>query len=95
MLKKTVLSMAVAAILGGVVETRIVQADDDMWDLMNPAWWIDKMDDDDDDDWRYWRHGYGPYGYGGPYGWGYPPPYAFQQPQKPSQKKQPEQPIPE
>lgn len=93
MVKKTLISMVVATFLGGAVESRIAVADD-MWDLMNPGWWIDQMDDDDDDDWRYWRYGPGPYGYGSPYGWGYPPGYAFP-PQQPVKKKQPELPIPE
>lgn len=94
MLKKTVISMAVAAFLGGAVETQVAYADDDIWDLMNPAWWVDQMDDDDDD-WRYWRHGPGPYGYGSPYGWGYPPGYAYPPPPQPAKKKQPELPLPE
>lgn len=74
MLKKTVASLAVAAFFGGAVQTQVAQADnDDIWDLMNPAWWADRFDDDDDD-WRYRYYDYGPgrYAYAGPYGWGYP-----------------------
>jgi hypothetical protein len=93
MLRKSVLSITVAVFCWAVVETQLTQADD-MWDMMNPAWWADQFDDDDDD-WDYWPYGpYGPYPYyGGPYGWGYPP---HPIPQQPSKKKQPAPvPIPE
>ena len=67
MIKKSVVIFAVAAFLGGAVPAQIAQAGDDIWDLMNPAWWADEMFDDDDD-WRYYRrHHYAPY-WGGPYG---------------------------
>jgi hypothetical protein len=71
MLKRTVVIFAAAAFIGGAVPTQIAQADDDIWDLMNPSWWADEIfdddDDDDDDDWRYSRyHAYSPY-WGGPY----------------------------
>ena len=93
MLKKMPVSVAVAALLSAGLEAQVAQADDDIWDLMNPAWWIDQMDDDDDD-WRYRRHAPGPYGYG-PYGWGYPPGFAYPPPPPAAKKKQPELPIPE
>ena len=68
MLKRTVVLFAAAAFFGGTVPTQTAQADDDIWDLMNPAWWADEMFDDDDDDvWWYYRyHPYSPY-WGGPY----------------------------
>jgi len=72
MLKKTQVAGAVALAMGLAVGTSSVQADDDMWDMMNPAWWMG-LDDDDDDDWKYWVYGPGRYyrhGYGGPYGYG-------------------------
>lgn len=94
MQKKSLISLAAAAFLGGVVQTQVAVAGDNVWDLMNPGWWFDQFDDDDDD-WRYW-YGPGPYGYGHPYGYGYPypPAYGFP-PQQPAKKKQPELPIPE
>ncbi|HYQ73456.1 MAG TPA: hypothetical protein VET88_16220 [Gammaproteobacteria bacterium] len=57
------------------MQTQTAQArdyddDDDIWDMMNPAWWADEIfdDDDDDDDWWYYRHHpYNPY-WGAPYG---------------------------
>ncbi len=76
MLNKTLISIAAATFLGGVVETRAAYAEDDIFDLMNPGWWIDQMDDDDDN-WRYRRHGPGPYGFGSSYGWGYPGGYRY------------------
>jgi hypothetical protein len=68
MLKRTVVIFAAAAFFWGAVPTQIAQARDDMWDLMNPSWWADKIfDNDHDDDWYYYRHrAYGPY-WGGPY----------------------------
>jgi hypothetical protein len=68
MLARTVVIFAAAAFIGGAVPTQIAQADDDIWDLMDPSWWADKIfDNDHDDDWWYYRyHPYTPYG-GGPY----------------------------
>ena len=68
MLKRTVVLLAAAAFFWGMAPTQTAQARDDMWDLMNPSWWADKMfDNDHDDDWRYYRRrAYGPY-WGGPY----------------------------
>ncbi len=94
MLNKTLLSIAAAALLGGVVETRVAYAGDDIWDLMNPGWWMDQIDDDDDD-WRYRRYGPGPYGFGSPYGWGYPAGYGYPPPPAAKKKKPPELPLPE
>jgi len=59
-----VVIFAAAAFFGGAVPTQTAQArdyyddydDDEIWDLMNPAWWADEMFDDDDDDWRRYRH---------------------------------------
>ena len=67
MLKRTVVIVAAAAFLGGTVPIQTAQArdyydDDDIWDLMNPAWWAEEMFDDDDDDWwRYRHYRYSPY----------------------------------
>ena len=76
MQKKTLVAGTVALAMGLGAGASSVQADrDDIWDMMNPAWWMGL--DDDDDDWKYWvygpgryyRHGYG----GGPWGgYGYP-----------------------
>ncbi len=97
MLRKPVLSIAVAIFFWGAVQTQAAQAGDDLWDLMNPAWWADRFDDDDDD-WDAWRYGPDPYFYGAPYGWGYAPYsgyYPFP-PQQPEKKKQPAPlPLPE
>jgi hypothetical protein len=66
MLKRTVVILAAAAFFWGTVPTQTAQARDDIWDLMNPSWWADKMFDNDDD-WRHYRHyAYNPY-WGGPY----------------------------
>ena len=71
MLKKSVVIFAAAAFLGGAMPTQTAQAEDDIWDLMDPSWWYDEFFDDDDDKW--WRrYRYNPH-WGGPYGW-YPPP---------------------
>ena len=75
MQKKTLVAGTVALALGLGVGASSVQADDDFWDMMNPAWWMGL--DDDDDDWKYWVYGpgrYYRYGYGGgPWGgYGYP-----------------------
>jgi hypothetical protein len=96
MLRKPIFSMAVAVFFWGLLQAQTAQAGDDIWDMMNPAWWADKFDDDDDD-WDYWRYGPDSYYHGGPYGWGYPPypgyPYP---PQQAPKKKQPDPlPIPE
>ena len=68
MLKRTVVTLAAAAFFWGAVPTQTAQARDDMWDLMNPSWWADKIfDNDHDDDWWYYRHhAYNPY-WGGAY----------------------------
>ena len=66
MLKRTVVIFAAAAFIGGAVPTQIAQADDDIWDLMDPSWWADKIFDDDDDWWYYRYHHYSPY-WGGNY----------------------------
>jgi len=69
MLKRTVVILAAAAFIGGTVPTQTAQADDDIWDLMDPSWWADQIfdDDDDDDDWWYYEHyRYSPY-WGAPY----------------------------
>ncbi len=67
MQNKTLAVGALALAMGFGVQG--VQADNDMWDMMNPAWW---MGLDDDDDWEYWYYGPGRYTWGGagPYGWG-------------------------
>lgn len=68
MLNRTVVIFAAAAFIGGAVPTQIAQADDDIWDLMDPSWWANEIfDDDDDDDW--WYHRYTPYSpyWGGAY----------------------------
>jgi hypothetical protein len=77
-MQKTIpVASAVALVMGLAAGTSNVQAGDDFWDMMNPAWWMG-LDDDDDDDWKYWVYGPGRYyrhGYGGPwggYGYGYP-----------------------
>jgi hypothetical protein len=68
MLKRTVVILAAAAFFWGTVPTQTAQARDDIWDLMDPSWWADKIFDDDHDDWWYYRyHRYSPY-WGGPYG---------------------------
>jgi hypothetical protein len=68
MLKRTVVILAAAAFFWGTVPTQTAQAGDDMWDLMDPSWWADKMFDDDHDDWLYYRHHrYSPY-WGASYG---------------------------
>lgn len=75
--KNTVLLITLATALS---VGQLAQADNDIWDMMNPAWWMGL--DDDDDDWRYWRYGPGryargwPYGWGGPYGYGWGGPYG-------------------
>lgn len=57
--------------LGLSMGSNAVQADE-IWDMMNPAWWMG-LDDDDDDDWKYWVYGPGRYAWGGgPYGYGAP-----------------------
>ena len=66
MLKRTVVILAAAAFFWGTVPTQTAQAGDDMWDLMNPSWWADKVFDDDHDDWLYYRY-HRPY-WGAPYG---------------------------
>jgi len=67
MLKRTVVVFAAAAFFWGSVPTQTAQAGDDIWDLMNPSWWADKMFDNDDDDWWHYRHhAYNPY-WGAPY----------------------------
>jgi len=68
MLKRTVVILAAAAFFWGTVPTQTARAGDDMWDLMDPSWWADKVFDDDHDDWRYSRYPhYNPY-WGAPYG---------------------------
>jgi len=67
MLKRTVVILAAAAFFWGTAPTQTAQAGDDMWDLMDPSWWADKLFDDDHDDWSYYRyHRYSPY-WGAPY----------------------------
>jgi hypothetical protein len=67
MLKRTVVILAAAAFFWGAVPTQTAQARDNMWDLMNPSWWADKMFDNDHDDWWRYRHqAFNPY-WGGPY----------------------------
>jgi hypothetical protein len=67
MLTRTVVIFAAAALTWGAVPTQTAQARDDIWDLMNPSWWADKVFDDDDDDWWRYRHqAYNPY-WSGPY----------------------------
>jgi hypothetical protein len=91
MLRKPLLYLAYGLFCGGAVQIQIAQAGDDIWDLMNPAWWADRFDDDDDD-WDYWRYGR-PY-HGGPYGWGYPPYPAYPFPPQQPVKKKPPAPLP-
>jgi hypothetical protein len=67
MLKRTVVILAAAAFFWGTVPTQTAQARDDMWDLMDPSWWADKIFDDDDDDWLYYRHPPFRTYWGGPY----------------------------
>jgi hypothetical protein len=65
MLKRTVVIIAAAAFFGGAVPTQTAEAEDDIWDLMDPSWWADEIFDDNDDDWWYYqRQHYSPYGYG-------------------------------
>ena len=91
MWKKTVVALGVTSLLLGAMQSRVAIAGDDIWDLMNPAWWFD----DDDDDWRYGYYGPGPHAYG-PYGWGAPPPYYGYAYNQPAKKQQPPAPhIPE
>ena len=97
------LSMVGAAAIGlaGSAAPNVALADD-IWDMMDPTWWLGL--DDDDDAWRYWRYGPGRYGRGGPYGWGgpyawgmyppYPPPHAHAQ-QTRRTAKQPAPRLPE
>ena len=67
MLKRSVVIFAAAAFLGGAMPTQTAQAEDDIWDLMDPSWWYDEMFDNDNDDWwRYRHHRYNPY-WGSPY----------------------------
>jgi hypothetical protein len=67
MIKRTVVILAAAAFFWGTVPTQTAQARDDISDLMDPSWWVDKIFDDDHDDWRYYRHhAYNRY-WGGPY----------------------------
>ena len=85
--------------LGSATPSTVALADD-IWDMMNPAWWMGL--DDDDDDWYYRRYRYGRYGWDGPrgpYGWGGYPGYfgrtlvIAQQadtPQPPPEPKRPE-----
>ncbi len=97
MQNKTLAVGVLALVMGLGFGVQGVQADNDMWDMMNPAWWMGL--DDDDDDWEYWYYGPGRYAGGGPYGWGggpygpghfgwggYPGPYMLGQQRK---KKQP------
>ena len=82
MFQRKILSVLAAAVIGaaGTMASSPTPADD-VWDMMNPAWWMGF--DDDDDDWKYWAYGPGAYAWGGPYGWGgYPgyygaPPHAL------------------
>lgn len=92
MQKKPVFSIAVAVFLWAAIQTQTVQARDDIWDLMNPAWWVDQFDDDDD--WDAWHHGPDPYVYGGPYGWGYAPYSGYPFPPQPSAMKKQPAPLP-
>jgi hypothetical protein len=72
-------ALALAVLSGMAAKVPPAVAADDIWDLMNPAWWFG-LTDDDDDDWRYWAYGPGRYygyghGYPGwrwPHGWGSP-----------------------
>ena len=67
---KTRLNALVAALLltglGGLFAPQNSHAAN-VWELMNPLYWM--FGDDDDDDYYYWRrrHLHGPYG-----GWGHP-----------------------
>ncbi len=70
-MQKTAYAAGVLALIMGLgVGVQGVHADNDIWDMMNPAWWMGL--DDDDDDWEYWYYGPGRYARGGPgpYGWG-------------------------
>jgi len=72
-----------AGLLWGVVGSTVenLAVADEIWDLMNPAWW---MGLDDDDGWHHRHHRWGRYAWDGPwgpnwgggpwgvYGWGYP-----------------------
>jgi len=88
MLKRTVVIFAAAAFFGGAVPTQTAQAEDDIWDLMDPSWWADEIFDNNDDDWWYYRrHHYSPYG-GGPYGWSRPLYVIVRQPE--TKKQYPE-----
>jgi hypothetical protein len=94
MLKRTVVTLAAAAFFWGTVPTQTAQARDDMWDLMNPSWWADKMFDNDDDDWLYYRyHRYSPY-WGGPYAQR-PRLIVIQQQQPDSKEQNPDTRLPE
>jgi hypothetical protein len=68
MLKRTVVVLAAAAFLWGAVPTQTAaRTGDDIWDLMDPSWWADKIFDNDDNDGLYYRHrAYSPY-WGAPY----------------------------
>ncbi len=88
MLKRTVVILAAAALLGATALTQTARADnDDIWDMMDPSWWADEIFDNDDDDdwWRYQRYRYSPY-WGGPYGWQRPPVIVIQQPPQTEQQ---------
>jgi hypothetical protein len=62
MLKRTVVILAAAAFFWGTAPTQTARAGDDIWDLMNPSWWADKIFDDDHDDWGHYRYRpYSPY----------------------------------
>jgi hypothetical protein len=75
---KKLAAASLAVLMGTGFGLGAAQADD-MWDMMNPAWWMGLDDDDDDDDWKYWYYGPGRYAWGGPYGnrgyGGYAAPY--------------------
>ncbi len=95
MLKRTVVIFAAAAFFGGAVPTQTAQAEDDIWDLMDPSWWADEVFDNnyDDDDWWYYRHHrYSPY-WGGPYGLRRPLIVIQQQPE--TKQQNPEIKLPE
>lgn len=93
MLKRTVVIFAAATFFWGAAPTQTAQAGDDIWDLMDPTWWMDEMFDDDDDDWRRYRHRYANPYWGVPYGW-YPPPVRVivQQPETDPQTPETEPP---
>jgi hypothetical protein len=71
-------AIAAAVLSGMAAKAPLAVAADDIWDLINPAWWFGLTDDDDD--WRYWAYGPGRYaghgypgpGWGWPHGWDYP-----------------------